>query len=296
MYQDGEGTAEHGSDPRGSCGPERTDGHGAPCLGSQEGGQRRCAGSPRRPREVRAEDERGADGGRGAVIHNRARGGEDPARRPEKVLREGRVGLHLRPTEAAPERRLGHDMDADEVPADAGSELPLSAGEEASGEKIERRARGREPVAPTTREQLLRQLRRPKRAQSDSADGREQRPASSGTHAKKRPRREPGFQDQDGRARHVHFLTHHHHHDHPTHMPSADEQHCYHDRQQSPTLLSPSLSEAQQRYGWRGNAGPSAAVSSPFHPSRHSKHVGRGSSSVHSDATFPALSGEGASR
>jgi hypothetical protein len=105
-----------------------------------------------------------------------------------------------------------------------------------------------------------------------------------------------GFQDHDDRLRYAQVLTHHHHHDRPKHVSSADEQHCYHDRHQSPTLPSPRVSEAEQRSGWRGNAGPSAAVSSPFHPSRHSKHVGRGSSSVHSDATFPAMSGEGASR
>ncbi len=248
------------------------------------------AGRQHGPRE----DERGEDDGRDDRLHD-----DDLRHEPQEHRPEGERGGDGRPrwrrAQAAPGARLWCAPEADRTLATGRNDiLPASSCEEVNG--IAEKEDGGAPAAPATREQLLQRLRNPKRAAPRPADDGAHRDMSSGTSCRKRPRRDPGCQDLNEEMRHVQLLTHHHHHDRPVHLPSADEQHCYHDRQQSPTLPSLRYGEGRQRSGWRGNAGLSAAVSSPFHPSRHGKHVGRGSSSVHSDASFPALSGEGASR
>ncbi len=87
-------------------------------------------------------------------------------------------------------------------------------------------------------------------------------------------------------------MTHHHHPDHAEHSVHEDKRHHNYARHQSPPLLGPSLSEAEQGCGWRGSAGSSAAVSLPSHPSRHGYYGDRGPSRDHSPTSLPVVSGD----
>jgi hypothetical protein len=91
---------------------------------------------------------------------------------------------------------------------------------------------------------------------------------------------------------HVRGVTHHHHPDHAEHSVHEDMRHHYYARHQSPPLLGPRRSEAEQGSGWRGSAGFAAAVSLPSHPSRHGYYGDRGPSRAHSPTSFPVVSGD----